>query len=82
MTWNELKEAISNMPESELNKDVKVWGESVSLTDVSLEKASDNMYYHDDFDGECCPEYNLEDYKDDPDTYLVCEKGFHYLWAE
>lgn len=82
MTWNELKEAINNMPESELDKEVKVWGESIRLTDVLLEEALDNMYYHDDFDDECVPEYELGDYKDNPDTYLVCEKGFHYLLAE
>lgn len=82
MTWNELKEAINNMPESELDKEAKIWGESFPLTDVSLEKASENMYYHDDFDNECCPESQLEDYRDNPDLYLVCGIGFHYLWAE
>ena len=64
----------------ELDKDVKVWGEDIPLTDVSLKKCLEDMYYCDGWEGECSPKSLLEEEEiNSEDVRLIAEKGMFYF---
>ena len=83
MTWRELKQQLDQIPESELDKDVQAWGEDISLTGVELQKCNDDMYYSDDWCGECHGAADLdEEEMNSPDVHLVAERGMYHLYID
>ena len=81
MTWRELKQQLDQIPESELDKDVQAWGEDIPLTEVSLEKCLEDMYYCDDWESESRPLSFLDEEEIiSEDVRLVAEKGMFYLY--
>ena len=80
MTWRELKQQLDQVPESELDKKVQGWGEDTPLTDVSLKKCLEDMYYCNDWESESRPLSLLTEAElSSEDVRLVAEKGMFYL---
>lgn len=82
MTWRELQQAISRIPESQLDNDVKAWGESLGLTCANLESAGEAMYYNSDWGDEGCETASNIEPEELGDCIKVCDKGYYYLWVE
>ena len=82
MTWRELKEAISHIPEDQLDNYVKAWGECLDLTVVVLESAKESMYYNPDWGNEWFRPESAIDPEELPDCAKVCDRGYFYLWVE
>lgn len=79
LTWDMLKDKIEQMTEQERQRPVCVWGCDISIRkEIWLDKTHENMYYHDDFDGICYPESDLDDY-DPKECCLVAAAGTYYL---
>lgn len=78
LTWKMLKERIEKMTEEEQNELVRVCIEDYPiLSNLFLEKNSENWYYHDDFES-AIPESDLDSYKPE-DCELFLEKGKYII---
>lgn len=82
MTWKELQEKISRIPENQLDNGVKAWGESLGLTDVCLDCADEDMFYNPDWGDEGCGRKSDIDPEELEECTKVCDKGYFYLWVE
>ena len=79
MTWQELKDFCNNLPEEVLDKDVVLWREEDSITEIESRELEEDYYMNPEDDLVCLPESemptNLED-----DRVKVYDRGFPILW--
>lgn len=60
MNWRELKDFCNNLPELELEKEVILWRECESVTDIYAEQLSEDHYVNsEDSDDGCFPESEM-----------------------
>ena len=83
MLWKELQASINAMSDEDLNKEVFVWGDDISLSHVTLEESPEDMLFNGDYDDYCVPRSDAgQEMIDDPHTRLACVGGLKYLLIE
>ncbi len=54
MNWKQLKDFCNSLPESELEKNVMLWGEDEAVTDISAEQLKEDNYVNNEFPEDGC----------------------------
>lgn len=77
MNWKELKDFCNNLPESELEKNVILWRECESVTDIYSEQLDEDQYVDERGDDGCFPLSEAESQiKSDPEEFPKGLEGF------
>lgn len=83
MNWNELKEMIETMPESERKKPVRVLiDEYLEIKAIKLAKMKENLYYNPDWDGCLLEGWLVDDDFKDEKTELIIPEGEYILYND